>query len=126
MQVAAEIAAPLSQAKKITMVADASGELGASRLTGEVLQIVQSVPTLVKNMTGVDVTTQMGGSAARMVTTAGGGVGGHGSRVRKKTAAEYIVDWSYQRKLVSSRLAPSRRCARTEGEEDLYTTYYTV
>jgi len=60
-KVAAEIAAPLSQAKKITMVADASGELGASRLTGEVLQIMQSVPSLVKNMTGVDVTSQMGG-----------------------------------------------------------------
>ena len=30
-KVAAEVAAPLSQAKKITMVADASGEVGASR-----------------------------------------------------------------------------------------------
>ncbi len=30
-----------------------------SRLTGEVLQIVQSVPQLVKGMTGVDVTAQV-------------------------------------------------------------------
>ena len=29
------------------------------RLTGEVLQIVQSVPQLVKGMTGVDVTAQV-------------------------------------------------------------------
>jgi hypothetical protein len=35
-QVAAEVAAPLSQAKKITMVSDGTGEIGASRVTGEV------------------------------------------------------------------------------------------
>ena len=68
-QIAAEIAAPLSQAKKISMVADGSGEIGAAKLTGEVLTIMQSVPNLVKNMTGVDVTTTM---AAR---------GGLGTRV---------------------------------------------
>ena len=59
-KVAAEIAAPLSQAKKISMVSDGSGEIGAAKLTGEVLQIMTSVPNLVKNMTGVDITTQMG------------------------------------------------------------------
>lgn len=69
MQVAAEIAAPLSQAKKISMVADGSGEIGAAKLTGEVLQIMQSVPQLVKTMTGVDITTQMsrvGGISGRV------------------------------------------------------------
>lgn len=71
-QVAAEIAAPLSQAKKISMVSDGSGEIGAAKLTGEVLQIMTSVPNLVKNMTGVDITTQM----AR--------AGGITNRVRKK------------------------------------------
>ena len=60
-KVAAEIAAPLSQAKKISMVSDGTGEIGASKLTGEVLQIMQSVPNLVKNMTGVDITSQMSG-----------------------------------------------------------------
>ena len=70
-QIAAEIAAPLSQAKKISMVADGSGEIGAAKLTGEVLTIMQSVPNLVKNMTGVDVTTTM--PACR---------GGLGTRVR--------------------------------------------
>lgn len=54
-QVAAEVAAPLSQAKKITMVSSGSGEVGASKLTGEVLDIVNKVPELVKNITGVDI-----------------------------------------------------------------------
>ena len=55
-QVAAEIAAPLSQAKRITMVSDGSGEVGAARITGEVLDIMVKVPTMVNKMTGVDVT----------------------------------------------------------------------
>ncbi|KAJ8978528.1 hypothetical protein NQ317_000900 [Molorchus minor] len=54
-KVAAEVAAPLSQAKKITMVSSGTGEIGASKLTGEVLDIVTRVPELVKAMTGVDI-----------------------------------------------------------------------
>lgn len=54
-QVAAEVAAPLSQAKKITMVSSGTGEVGAAKLTGEVLQIVNKVPELVKSITGVDI-----------------------------------------------------------------------
>ena len=65
-KVAAEVAAPLSQAKKITMIADGSGEIGASKLTAEVLAIIASVPQAVKNMTGVDITA----------TLARGGLGG--------------------------------------------------
>ena len=34
-KVAAEVAAPLSKANKITMVADSNGELGAAKLTAE-------------------------------------------------------------------------------------------
>ena len=55
-KVAAEVAAPLSQAKKITMVSSGQSEIGAAKLTGEVLQIVNKVPELVKNVTGVDIT----------------------------------------------------------------------
>jgi len=58
-KIAAEIAAPLSQAKKITMVTDGSGEVGAAKLTNEVLMIMSSVPSTVKNMTGVDITQQL-------------------------------------------------------------------
>lgn len=54
-KVAAEVAAPLSQAKKVTMVSTGSGNVGAAKLTGEVLDIVAQVPMLVKSLTGVDV-----------------------------------------------------------------------
>merc|ERR1712128_78394 len=50
-QVAAEISAPMSQAKKITMVATGDGPIGASKLTGEVLEIMGSLPEVVKKMT---------------------------------------------------------------------------
>ena len=58
-KVAAEVSNPLSSAKKITMVADSSGELGASKLTQEVLDIVSMVPSTVQKMTGVDIANQM-------------------------------------------------------------------
>ncbi|XP_070066587.1 flotillin-1 isoform X3 [Drosophila virilis] len=54
-KVAAEVAAPLSQARKITMVSSGQGDIGAAKLTGEILQIVNKVPELVKNITGVDI-----------------------------------------------------------------------
>jgi len=53
-RVAAEIAAPLSAAKKITLVAGPNGELGAAKLTTEVLEIMSRVPEAIKRMTGVD------------------------------------------------------------------------
>lgn len=49
------MAAPLSQAKKITMISSGQGEVGAVKLTNEVLQIVNKIPDLVKSMTGVDI-----------------------------------------------------------------------
>ena len=54
-KVAAEVAAPLSRANKITMVADGNGEVGASRLTGEVMDIMTRMPLMVERMTGVDI-----------------------------------------------------------------------
>lgn len=54
-QIAAEVAAPLSQAKKITMVSTGGGEIGAAKLTDEILAIVNKVPELVKSITGVDI-----------------------------------------------------------------------
>ncbi|XP_068249629.1 flotillin-1 isoform X3 [Palaemon carinicauda] len=55
-KVAAEVAAPLSQTKKLTMVSTGQSEVGAAKLTGEVMDIISKVPHMVKNMTGVDVT----------------------------------------------------------------------
>ena len=54
-QVAAEIAAPLSQAKKVTMVSSGKGDVGAAKLTGEVLQVMEDLPKVVQGMTGVDI-----------------------------------------------------------------------
>eukprot|EP00090_Calanus_glacialis_P015377 TRINITY_DN2426_c0_g1_i1.p1 TRINITY_DN2426_c0_g1~~TRINITY_DN2426_c0_g1_i1.p1 ORF type:complete len:431 (+),score=131.01 TRINITY_DN2426_c0_g1_i1:159-1451(+) len=55
-KIAAEIAAPLSQTKKITLVSNGDGEVGAARITGEVLDIMVKVPDMVNRMTGVDIT----------------------------------------------------------------------
>nr|CAH7763336.1 unnamed protein product [Callosobruchus chinensis] len=61
-KIAAEVAAPLSQAKKITMVSSGNAEVGAAKLTGEVLDIVNRVPLLVKSMTGVDISRSVQGA----------------------------------------------------------------
>eukprot|EP00092_Neocalanus_flemingeri_P096330 GFUD01122615.1.p1 GENE.GFUD01122615.1~~GFUD01122615.1.p1 ORF type:complete len:402 (-),score=170.45 GFUD01122615.1:944-2080(-) len=58
-KVAAEVAGPLSETNKITMVATGDGPIGASRVTNEVLDIMGSLPDTVKKMTGVDITTRM-------------------------------------------------------------------
>jgi len=58
-EVAAEISAPLAQTDKITMVSTGEGPIGASRVTGEVLDIMNSLPIMVQNMTGVDITSRM-------------------------------------------------------------------
>ena len=54
-QVAAEIAAPLSQAKKVTMVSSGNGEVGAAKLTGEVLTIMNKLPEVIEGMTGINI-----------------------------------------------------------------------
>jgi len=58
-QVAAEVSGPISQTKKITMVASGDGPVGANRMTQEVLDIMSSLPDTVKKMTGVDITSSM-------------------------------------------------------------------
>merc|ERR1712025_1558409 len=58
-KVAAEIGGPISQTKKITMVSTGDGPVGASKMTGEVMEIMASLPDTVKAMTGVDITQKM-------------------------------------------------------------------
>merc|ERR1719474_2031667 len=58
-QVAAEVAGPITKVNKITMVATGDGPVGANRMTGEVLDIMGSLPDTVKKMTGVDITSTM-------------------------------------------------------------------
>merc|ERR1712147_69813 len=52
-QIACEIAAPLATANKVTMVSSGGGEVGAAKLTGEVLDVVRRLPAVVEVMTGV-------------------------------------------------------------------------
>jgi len=71
-KVAAEVAAPLSQTKKITMVSTGESEIGAGRLTGEVLDIMGRVPDMVNKMTGVDITNNMVAAGAGVGTRVSG------------------------------------------------------
>ncbi|XP_056438688.1 flotillin-1a [Gadus chalcogrammus] len=50
---AEEIARPLSAAHKVTMISSGGGEVGASKLTGEVLDIMTRLPETVEKLTGV-------------------------------------------------------------------------
>merc|ERR1711881_132828 len=58
-KVAAEIAEPLSKANKVTMISDNASDIGAAKLTGEVLSIMSSIPDTVNKMTGVNIAKQM-------------------------------------------------------------------
>merc|ERR1711892_1048142 len=58
-KIAAEVAGPISETNKITMVSTGDGPIGASRVTNEVLDIMGSLPDTVKKMTGVDITARM-------------------------------------------------------------------
>jgi len=55
-KVAAEIAAPLSKVKKVTMVSNGSKSVGAAKITGELLDIVIRMPQAMEQLTGVDIT----------------------------------------------------------------------
>lgn len=58
-QIAAEVAQPLMNTKKITVVASGKGDIGASKLTGEVLNVVEKIPGLVEKLTGVSVSKSL-------------------------------------------------------------------
>ena len=53
-QIAAEVAAPLQNVNKVTLVSGPNGEVGAAKLTGEVLEIVRKLPKVIEEITGVD------------------------------------------------------------------------
>ncbi|KAK7496992.1 hypothetical protein BaRGS_00011728 [Batillaria attramentaria] len=58
-KVAAEIAQPLSHTKKITMVSSGKGDIGASKLTNEVVTIMEKLPQVVENLTGINISKSM-------------------------------------------------------------------
>jgi len=56
VQVASEVALSLTRGvDSVRMVAAGRGEVGAARLTADVIDIVQRVPGLVEQMTGVKI-----------------------------------------------------------------------
>lgn len=54
-QMAEEISKPLSAAQKVTMVSSGGSEVGASKLAGEVLDIMTKLPATVEKLTGVNI-----------------------------------------------------------------------
>ncbi|XP_021361554.1 flotillin-1-like isoform X1 [Mizuhopecten yessoensis] len=64
-KLAAEIAAPLTNAKKVTMVSSGKGDVGAAKLTGEVLNIMEKLPLVVENLTGISITKNIKAATRR-------------------------------------------------------------
>lgn len=54
-KMAEEISKPLSAAQKVTMVSSGGSEVGAAKLTGEVLDIMVRLPQTVEKLTGVNI-----------------------------------------------------------------------
>ncbi|XP_041081901.1 flotillin-1-like isoform X1 [Polyodon spathula] len=63
--IAEEISRPLSEAKKVTMVSSGNGDVGAAKLTGEVLDIMKRLPEAMEKLTGVSI-TQLAGKPGRL------------------------------------------------------------
>ncbi|XP_035768893.1 flotillin-1b [Neolamprologus brichardi] len=57
---AEEISKPLSATQKITMVSSGGADVGASKLAGEVLDIMTKLPNAVEKLTGVDISQAAG------------------------------------------------------------------
>ena len=52
--VCAQVADPLSQAKDVTFVSTGGEDIGASRLTGEVVRVMGQVPPMIHSLTGIN------------------------------------------------------------------------
>ncbi|KAM4696734.1 flotillin-1 [Rhinophrynus dorsalis] len=59
-EVAEEISKPLTQVKKIKMVSSGGGEVGAAKITGEVLDILNRLPETVEKLTGINISQSTG------------------------------------------------------------------
>lgn len=64
---AEEISKPLCAARKVTMVSSGAGEVGASKLSGEVLDIMTRVPDVVEKLTGVSISQVKYSSCSRVL-----------------------------------------------------------
>jgi flotillin len=71
-QIAEAVSSPLSRIDKIVMVNSGGGEVGASRLTGEVTNIIAQVPPVIEAMTGLKLADLMNKVPALSGTENGG------------------------------------------------------
>ncbi|XP_053144081.1 flotillin-1 isoform X3 [Hemicordylus capensis] len=58
-EVAEEISKPLTSVKKITMVSSGTGDVGAAKMTGEVLEIMNKLPDTIEKLTGISISQQI-------------------------------------------------------------------
>ena len=58
-QVAAEIAGPLNNLNKITMLSSGDGDVGAAKMTQEVLNVMEALPSVIRKLTGVDISNEL-------------------------------------------------------------------
>ncbi|XP_068106529.1 flotillin-1 [Hyperolius riggenbachi] len=65
-EVVEEISKPLTQVKKIKMVSSGGSEIGASKLTGEVLEILNRLPDTVEKLTGISINQSIQKKPGRM------------------------------------------------------------
>lgn len=54
-QMAEEISKPLCEARKVTMVSSGDGQVGAAKLSGEVLDMMTRIPEALEKLTGVSI-----------------------------------------------------------------------
>lgn len=52
---AEEISKPLCEARKVTMVSSGDGQVGAAKLSGEVLDMMTRIPEALERLTGVSI-----------------------------------------------------------------------
>jgi len=70
-RVAAECAAPLQNCSKIKVVSSGSGDIGAAKLTGEIVDIMAKLPELVEKNTGVSLIDCLASTSTRNRGAAG-------------------------------------------------------
>ncbi|CAG2244855.1 FLOT [Mytilus edulis] len=64
-KIAAEISAPLTNCKKITMVSSGKEPVGASKVAGEVLDIMEKIPHVVESLTGINISKNIKAATRR-------------------------------------------------------------
>ena len=84
-EVAAAVAQPLGQTDRIVMISG-DGSMGASKLTGDVTNVVSQLPDLVESLTGIDILGTL--KALPRVQTTNGGPDGNGAEAEAAETAE--------------------------------------